>query len=52
MTLTPTIAGVAQIRRAIIDPDNDIPPLESIGFDPEADRSVGRSSARRLEMLA
>ncbi len=28
----------AQIRRAIIDQDNDIPPGERIGFDLEADR--------------
>jgi len=29
----------AQIRRAIIDQDNDIPPNERIGFDLEADRA-------------
>ncbi len=28
----------AQVRRAIIDQDNDVPPGERIGFDPEADR--------------
>jgi glucose-1-phosphate adenylyltransferase len=29
----------AQVRRAIIDQDNDIPPGERIGFDPVQDRS-------------
>ncbi len=28
----------ARIRRAIIDEDNDVPPMECIGFDPEQDR--------------
>jgi glucose-1-phosphate adenylyltransferase len=28
----------AQIRRAIIDQDNDVPPMERIGVDPAADR--------------
>ncbi|KAF1049872.1 glucose-1-phosphate adenylyltransferase [Xylophilus sp.] len=28
----------AQVRRAIIDQDNDVPPFERIGFDLEADR--------------
>jgi glucose-1-phosphate adenylyltransferase len=28
----------AQLRRCIIDQDNDVPPGERIGFDPEADR--------------
>jgi glucose-1-phosphate adenylyltransferase len=28
----------AQVRRAIIDQDNDVPPLETIGLDLEKDR--------------
>jgi len=28
----------AHVRRAIIDQDNDVPPHERIGFDPDADR--------------
>ena len=28
----------ARIRRAIVDEDNDVPPMECIGFDPEQDR--------------
>jgi glucose-1-phosphate adenylyltransferase len=28
----------AQVRRAIVDQDNDVPPGERIGHDPERDR--------------
>ena len=41
----------AQVRRAIIDQDNDVPPMERIGFDLEQDRKRFHVSEGRVVVV-